>query len=118
MSLNEENEGVCKALTPQFKIPKAFYDPDPSVRNKWQLYRLFGACFAASSQHLRCLFAFSLANRSIMTFGRWWRGVDSQAHFVTGPIPVSVSIRKQPELALYSFKEFVDSGKEVRVTRT
>ncbi len=52
-----------------------------------------------------------------MTFGRWWRGADSKAHFVTGPIPVSGLSRKQPELELYSFEEFVESGKEVRVAR-
>ncbi len=46
-------EGVCKALTPQFKPPKEFHDPEPSARNKWQLYRFFCACFAASSQLVR-----------------------------------------------------------------
>jgi hypothetical protein len=49
-----------------------------------------------------------------MTFGRWCRK-DGKSHFVTGPIPVSAQIRKQPELELFAWQEFLDHQKEVPV---
>ena len=54
--------------------------------------------------------AVSHLNRQMKTFGRWVRK-DGKPHFVTG---ASASCN-QPVLELYSWKEFSDNGKKVRV---
>ena len=53
----------------------------------------------------------------VPTFGRWFRSKkDNKCYFITGtPSSVSGHVLKQPVLELYSWKEFVDSGRMVRV---
>jgi hypothetical protein len=63
---------------------------------------------------VRVVALISLWSRNKPTFGRWWRK-DGKAFFVTGIPPFTGGAFHQPYLELYSWKLFVESGKEVRV---
>jgi hypothetical protein len=55
------------------------------------------------------------SSRGLFTWGRWSKDHNGKAHFVCGVPDPTDSKHSQPVLELYSWKEFLSSGKFVRV---
>ena len=106
---DKENRSLSKTATSKGYTAKVFHDPEHNSRNSWLMFRLFAlACLCLSVALLS-----DFLGRCQRTFGRWSRE-KGMAVFVTG-IPAGSDAFKQPVFDLYSWKAFVDSGKEVRV---
>jgi uncharacterized integral membrane protein len=104
-SCNKENTGAAKLM------PIVYFDPENNDRNAWRKYKcvrlllfvLLLAFFCA-----RLTYCVSLK----LTFGRW-SYKDGKVFLVAGLPPPSE--RKQPALELFSWKRFVENGKDVRI---
>jgi hypothetical protein len=116
LGFNKENEGATKS-----GMAYAYYDPVSNSRNDWRIYRcallLLYPCFAQLVLAKLCKNLSPLSScfghRGKQTFGRWSRK-DGKAVFVAG-IPPPFSAFKQPVLELFSWQEFAENGRDVRV---
>ncbi len=111
MAEDKENVGGVAKNAQTKLMPKVYYDPEKNDRNEWRQYKcgrllmfaLLLACFI-----VQLTYCVSLKP----TFGRW-SYKSGQAFFVAGLPPPSE--RKQPALELFSWKRFVEDGKDVRI---